>query len=202
MTNQNCNSCNKKLYKDIALKCDLCLSKFHHKCCTPADIAYSKSNLPWYCIACNPFPFAELTNYELIDQFNNPRAKNNKIKCTCCKRKITKDTRYKSCTQCKNPYHIRCSTKDIGPWTCSYCILSELPLHKLTNEDFDLNLLGLNKQDSDYIQNTPSFSIKTLLDSLPGENFSKDDFISNTIDSRYYSPTDFITEISPWIHLT
>ena len=194
MTNQNCTLCHKKLYRNISLKCNLCPSKFHLKCCTPTDRTYSKSNLPWYCIECNPFPFAQLSNVELNDQFNNSRAENNKTKCSGCKKKIIRNTRFKQCKQCRSPYHIGCSTKDIGEWTCSYCILSELPLHKLTNEDFDLNLIGLNKHDSEYVKNTPSFSIKTLLDSLPGENFSKDDFISNTIDSRYYSPTNFLTE--------
>ena len=107
MTNQNCTLCHKKLYRNISLKCNLCSSKFHLKCCTPTDRTYSKSNLPWYCIECNPFPFAQLSNVELNDQFNNSRAENNKIKCSGCKKKIIRNTRFKQCKQCRSPYHIR-----------------------------------------------------------------------------------------------
>ena len=62
---------------------------------------------------------------------------------------------------------------------------------KLQMKTFLSNLLGLDKTGTSLIKNTPSFNIKTLLDSLPGENFDKDDFISNTISSKYYSPIEF-----------
>ena len=46
----------------------------------------------------------------------------------------------------------------------------------------------LVKQPNSCSLTLPNFNLKTLLDPLPGENFSKDDFISNTITLKYYSP--------------
>jgi len=54
-----------------------------------------------------------------------------------------------------------------------------------------LSLHGLSENEQDFLKDLPNFSIKTLIDSLPGENFSKDDFISDTIISKYYSPIEF-----------
>ena len=76
-------------------------------------------------------------------------------------------------------------------WNCSKCLFSHLPFHTSTNEDLYTVFSGLNSSNLDFLKNIPSFNIKTLIDSLPGENFSKDDFISNTITSKYYSPIEF-----------
>ena len=89
------------------------------------------------------------------------------------------------------PFSHKIFQKTTDDWTCPKCLLSELPFNKTTNEDLLSNLLGLDKTSTEFIKNTPSFNIKTLLDSLPGENFDKDDFVSNTISSKYYSPTEF-----------
>ena len=176
------------------MRCDLCSSKFHYKCCSANDKATLKSTNQWYCNNCNIFPFAQLTNNDLADLFDNLRSLNNKTKCFGCNKKIKKNVRFKECLLCTNPFHIQCSTKGTNDWTCPKCSLSELPFHHLNNDDFTLNFLNLSNQSSELIQNTPSFSIKTLLDSLPGENFSKDDFISNSISSKYYSPCDLIKD--------
>ena len=76
-------------------------------------------------------------------------------------------------------------------WNCSKCLFSQLPFHTSTNEELYSVLLGLKSSSLDFLKNIPSFNIKTLIDSLPGENFSKDDFISNTVTSKYYSPIEF-----------
>ena len=131
---------------------------------------------------------------ELVDQFENLRSPSNKTKCSGCNKKIKKNVRFKECHLCTNPFHIQCSNKGTRDWTCSKCYLSELPFHHLKNDDFTLNFLNLSNQSTEFLKNTPSFSIKSLLDSLPGENFSKDDFISNSISSKYYSPCDLINE--------
>ena len=54
-----------------------------------------------------------------------------------------------------------------------------------------LSLHGLCEKEQEFLKDLPNFDIKTLIDSLPGENFSKDDFISDTILSKYYSPFEF-----------
>jgi len=116
------------------------------------------------------------------------------MKCFGCNGKIRKNIRYKNCSQCEDTFHIKCSTKKTSIWNCSKCLFSQLPFHSSTNEDLYAFLSGLNSTSSDFLKNIPSFNLKTLLDSLPGENFSKDDFISNTITSKYYSPIEFKQE--------
>ena len=46
--------------------------------------------------------------------------------------------------------------------------------------------------ESDDLNNTPSFSMKSLLDQLPGQTFSTDEFLSDTITSKYYTAGEFL----------
>ena len=163
MSIEECSSCLKKLYKTSQLKCDCCSLKFHFACFSQNDKSVFKSPLVWLCTHCNVFPFNSLSNPEMQDLYSNPRAHNNKIKCSECNGKIKRNTRYKNCEKCHGSSHIRCSTKSTNVWTCPKCLLSELPFHKTTNEDFLSNLLGLDKTSTYLIKNTPIFNIKTLL---------------------------------------
>ena len=43
------------------------------------------------------------------------------------------------------------------------------------------------------IKNAPSFSIKTLIDSLPGKKFDTDEFLDESIQSKYFSTSEFIS---------
>ena len=45
--------------------------------------------------------------------------------------------------------------------------------------------------------NFPSFSIQSLLDQLPGQNFSTDDFLSDNVESKYYTPAQFLAQKIP-----
>ena len=44
------------------------------------------------------------------------------------------------------------------------------------------------------LQNIHSFSIQTLLDQLPGHKFSNDNFVSDTVESKHYTPAEFLSE--------
>ena len=191
MITQECNSCFKRLYKTSKLKCDCCSLNFHFSCFTQNDKSIFKSNLVWLCPNCDVFPFACLTNLEMQDLFLNPRSLNNKMKCSDCNGKIKRNMRYKNCFKCKGPFHIKCSTKSTNVWSCSKCNFAELPFHKISNEDLVSFSSGFDDATTQLLKNIPSFNIKTLLDSLPGENFDKDDFTSNTISSKYYTPIEF-----------
>ena len=98
-------------------------------------------------------------------------------------RKSEENIRYKNCVNCKNPHHIKCSTKSLCDWMCSKCLLNDLPFSQITNEDLMLSFSGLDNPCQEFLKNLPKFNIKSLIDSLPGENFEKDDFISDTIIS-------------------
>ena len=56
---------------------------------------------------------------------------------------------------------------------------------------------GISETDSNFLTNVPTFSLKTLLDEFPGEKFAHDDFISSTVDSKYYTPAEFLYEPLP-----
>ena len=58
-------------------------------------------------------------------------------------------------------------------------------------------LKGIKETDTNFLKDVPTFSIKTLLDQFPGEKFAHDDFISSTVDSKYYSPAEFLYEPLP-----
>ena len=192
MCTEKYNFCFKSLYRTSKLKCDCCSLKFHFSCFSQNDKSTFNSPLvTWLCPHCNVLPFSSLTNFELQDLYSNPRSLNNKMKCSECNGKIKRNTRYKNCAECQGTSHIKCSTKSTDDWTCPKCLLSKLPFHKTSNNDFLSNLHGLDETSTEFLKNIPSFNIKTLLDSLPGENFGKDDFVSNTITSKYYSPIEF-----------
>ena len=40
--------------------------------------------------------------------------------------------------------------------------------------------------------NKPSFTIQSLLDQMPGQNFESDEFLSNSISSKYYKHSEFL----------
>ena len=77
---------------------------------------------------------------------------------------------------------------------CSKCLLNDLPFNQITNDDLMLTFSGLSNPSQEFLKNLPKFDIKSLIDSLPGEHFEKDDFISDTIVSRYYTPMEFVKE--------
>ena len=191
MTSIKCSICPRSLHKNKALECEICHSKFHFKCCSVNDKKIHLSSLPWYCSSCNIFPFQQLNNAEIVTLFSDPIATNNKLRCFACQKKIKKNVRYKKCCQCENPFEIKCSTKSSSIWMCLKCSFSHLSFCNLSNNEMHLSLHGLSENEQDFLKDLPNFSIKTLIDSLPGENFSKDDFISDTIISKYYSPIEF-----------
>ena len=47
------------------------------------------------------------------------------------------------------------------------------------------------------INSMPSFTIKSLLDQMPGQNFETDEFMSETITSKYFTPSEFLEQKLP-----
>ena len=52
-------------------------------------------------------------------------------------------------------------------------------------------------QKSDYVNSMPSFTSQSLLDQIPGQNFETDEFMSETITSKYFTPSEFIEQRLP-----
>ena len=79
-------------------------------------------------------------------------------------------------------------------WTCYNCVSKLLPFCGIDNNELFLEL-----QNKPNLSNaTPSFTILSLLDQMPGQNFETDEFMSEGISSKYFTPSEFIeSEVSP-----
>ena len=64
----------------------------------------------------------------------------------------------------------------------------------MTNDDLLLTIEALDKKSAEFLKSVPSFSIQTLIDKLPGQKFDTDEFISDTVESKYHTPAQFISE--------
>ena len=53
---------------------------------------------------------------------------------------------------------------------------------------------GFDEDSTELLKDVPSFSIQTLLDQLPGQKFDTDEFVSDSIESKYYTPAKFISK--------
>ena len=95
---------------------------------------------------------------------------------------------------CNKPYHKKC-TKVYSDYNflCHLCTLSEMPFFDLDDSSILFTLKGINKSEYANLELLPSFSIKTLLDKLPGNiTIQTDDFTSDSISSKYYTPIEFL----------
>ena len=81
---------------------------------------------------------------------------------------------------------------------CDPCLLSNLPFFNLDNTDFCVTLDGRSLPKLDSLNLFPSFSIQTLLDKISGAvTIETDEFLSDSIDSKYYKAEEFIAAKIP-----
>ena len=166
--------CNKKLKKDKRIiKCESCAASFHMGC---HRIKYRNKTKEknWMCKACTT---------------------KNKIKCHTCRRTIAKTSvPLNTCSKCKNKFHKKCAKVQSGKndLVCNECTASLFPYFNINDNEF-LVLSSGNKMPADMnLEILPSFSIKTLLDKLPGNvTIQTGDFSSDYINSKYYTPIEF-----------
>jgi hypothetical protein len=79
-------------------------------------------------------------------------------------------------------------------WYCNCCSISFLPFSKIDNTRLGLTLQGKSVPDQENLEVHPNFSIQTLLDKIPGKiTIETDEFLSDSISSKYYTPNDFIS---------
>ena len=77
---------------------------------------------------------------------------------------------------------------------CSGCTMKTLPFGNINDENMKLTNHGLSDDSIDFVVDTcPSFSIKSLLDQMPVQKIDTDQFMSNTIHSKYYTTSDFLS---------
>ena len=81
----------------------------------------------------------------------------------------------------------------LGSWICGVCIDDTLPFAKLDNEKLKLTMQAKDTIFGDNVTLSPSFTIQSLLDKMPGSMISNsDDFLTDSISSRYYTPSEFL----------
>ena len=133
-----------------------------------------------------------LENSLIIFQFiykNGQPKPTKKTKCNHCSKRVNQNA-FVYCKNCTKFYHLSCSntkSKDFPlpkDWHCNKCSLKCLPFSTITDDNLLLNLQGLSSENTERLSNLPSFSIQSLLDQLPGQNFSTDDFLSDSIESN------------------
>ena len=116
-----------------------------------------------------------------------------KVKCTKCNQ-CNKTMHYNQveikCHVCNKYYHSKCANvsfedfKQFYSWVCDTCdICDTLPFSALDNNKLYLSLQAKDLPISDNISISQSFTIKTLLDKIPGHvTIQTQDFLSDTIN--------------------
>ena len=218
MNNNLCGTCNRQTYRGNntpQLQCWNCDKVFHKKieCSFMNQNAVRNiidRNFEWLCNTCvhDSFAFSSIETSELIDicsvycQENQPKP-TKKTKCDSCNKKVKLNVSFVYCKFCASFLHLKCcglKKRDFPlptDWHCDKCSLNCLPFSSITNDRLLLNLQGITSESSESVLNFPSFSIQSLLDQLPGQNFSTDDFLSDNVESKYYTPAQFLAQKIP-----
>ena len=187
MTDIQCNHCLKPLPLHLRNICCFSCNKFYHiKCCNIKSknhfLTLAENGTPFVCQKCAPAPRPP------------------KIKCNSCKKTMAKGNINIKCHSCKNYFHSKCSgiTNEhfsLSPkWYCNCCSISFLPFSNIDNTRLGLTLKGKSVPDHGNLEVHPNFSIQTLLDKIPGNiTIETDEFLSDSITSKYYTPNEFIS---------
>lgn len=183
-----CNRCYKNIHKNIRkIFCAQC-NKFYHVKCTDLKSTKVFNQLKaqgkhWLCHICSP------------------PVKQKPTKCKRCKKSIPKNKVIIKCSQCKKYFHSKCSNITYGKfskcdsWMCNGCTDQNFPFAKLDNNEFGLTMKGVDIPVlGDNTRLVPCFTIQTLLDKIPGDmSIQTLDFLSESTNSKYYTPSDFIS---------
>ena len=191
MSNNVCGSCDRPISSNTTqLKCWKCNTVFHKisRCSSmnPQSVRdVIDRNFAWLCCSCtsDTFPFSKFETSELIDTFSvviqvcQPKP-SEKTKCGHYVRRVKQNVSFVHCKNCSNLFPLKCQnvTKSDFPlasnWQCNKCSLNSLPFSSISDDNLLLNLQGHSGESIEVLSNLPSFSIQSLLDQLPGQNFN------------------------------
>ena len=146
------------------------------------------------------FPFQDINNKLLSSLFSDYEITDGKLKCSECKQRTKPGSPVAYCCECRYYFHLKCqglTKKDIPltpDWICQGCIMKAFPFSSVTDENMKLTNHGLSDDNIEFaVKDCPSFSIKSLLDQMPGQKIETDQFMTNTIHSKYYTISDFLS---------
>ena len=141
-----------------------------------------------------------IINDVFYEAFCKPLLKKH-CKCTACFKRITRGSPLATCQTCSKIFQKHCANHPPPICDCNSCSLGNLPISKINDSEYLVNLLSLDKKSSDILKNVPSFSIQSLINQIPGENFDTNEFLSNSITSKYYTPAKLPKNKFSIIHL-
>ena len=122
-----------------------------------------------------------------------------KGKCRQCRKFMPEILRVINCDTCNKFYHVKCCRTTQKAfhnlkmrtelWCCMKCLSKLLPFSNLDNNELYLEMQATPIPSSDIVQGIPSFTIQSLLDEMPGQNYETDEFMSEIITSKYFTPS-------------
>ena len=125
----------------------------------------------------------------------------NKSKCGKCRKNMPGHLKVINCDVCENYYHVKCSGTSkksfleqkrlCRTWICSRCTSNTSYSH-LDNNELYLEINNVSLPSSETSISMPSYTIQSLLDQMPEQNFETDEFMSETITSKYFTPSQFL----------
>ena len=200
-TSENdCGECNKFIPARIRIiKCDTCNKFFHVKCCGINHKTFHsiKQSNDWHCKTCAKNVSDTATHESIKFKANNVKPAK-KVKCGKCHKHIPVHLRVINCDSCKTFLHVKCSGTNQKSfldkklknenWLCFTCTTNVLPFSHIDNNELFLELENKTK----LLNSTPSFTIQSLLDEMPGQNFETDEFMGETITSKYFTPAELL----------
>ena len=184
----SCEECNAFLPLHLRnISCVVCEKYFHIKCTNLKSknhfVTLSNNGTPWICHICLP-----------------PPAPIRKVKCGRCRKTVPRNNIGINCNSCHKDFHSHCSGisfqkySEMPNWYCDGCTISVLPFSNLNNSDLGLTLHGKEIPSRENLSMFPSFTIQSLLDRIPGNiTIQTDDFLSDSIESKYYTPDEFLS---------
>ena len=120
-----------------------------------------------------------------------------KVKCGWCKKTVPNNNIGIKCNSCEHFFHSKskCSGislkkySELSNWFCDGCAISTLPFSHIDNTRLGLTLQGKEIPSRDNLTIFPSFTIRSLLDKIPGNiTIQTDEFLSDSTESKYYTP--------------
>ena len=145
------------------------------------------------------FPFQGINNKILSSIFSEYPVNNRKLKCHDCNKRIQVGTPLTHCCECQYYFHLKCENVNRtylplpSDWICLCCTMKALPFGSINDENMKLTNHGLSDESIDFVVGKcTSFTIKSLLDQMPCQQIDTDQFMSNTILSKYYTTDDFV----------
>ena len=123
------------------------------------------------------FPFQGISNESLLSLWCHYAITNKKVKCYSCRKRTKQGSPLAYCHECRNYFHPKCQKMNCNKdtplppdWLCSGCTMRALPFANIDDENMKLTSQGVCDDNIEFsVDKTPSFSIQSLLDQMPGQ---------------------------------